>query len=146
MKALMGWTGSDGQRPEVKLALMRAQSAALSRQIPLLYSILTVDAASACFTFAGKAPWQWAILFPAILILGCTIRMVIWIRRRDDNASGATLERRFVGTTVLAVVLAILFVIWTLVLYQYGDAEMRGQVAGTFGITAICCIYCFCRA
>ena len=135
-------TGVARSSREVRLALLRAQSSAFTRQVPLLYSILCVDAATLSYTHIGKAPWQLSILVPGLLIAGCLLRMLVWLKRQSADMSLEAVTRQFAVTTLLAPVLGLLFISWTFSLYPYGDAAMRGQVAATFAITATCNIYC----
>lgn len=62
--------------------LLRAQLAALSRMIPLLYFILVANAWVLAATFLGKAP-DWLSVYVALALSAvCALRLVQWWRRR----------------------------------------------------------------
>ena len=61
--------------------LMDAQLAAFSRQVPLLYFILSVNSIALAFTHVGHAPMSLTVVFPGILVGACAIRCLIWLRR-----------------------------------------------------------------
>jgi predicted signal transduction protein with EAL and GGDEF domain len=63
--------------------LMGAQLAAFSRQVPLLYFILSVNSIALAFTHLGIAPTSLTVVFPGFLVGACAIRCLIWLRRRD---------------------------------------------------------------
>ncbi len=142
MPRILDWFGAGSRPQDVQLALMRAQHAAFSRQVPLLYLILAVDAIACAYTFAGKAPWSLSALAPALLVAGCAVRIAIWLHRRRQAPDDSTLRRRLIAMTGMTFLFAVLFVVWVIALYDYGDAAMRGQLVGAFGVTTIICIYC----
>jgi predicted signal transduction protein with EAL and GGDEF domain len=54
--------------------LMGAQLAAFSRQVPLLYFILSVNSVALAFTHLGIAPTSLTVAFPGVLVGACAIR------------------------------------------------------------------------
>jgi predicted signal transduction protein with EAL and GGDEF domain len=62
--------------------LMDAQLAAFSRQVPLLYFILSVNSIALAFTHLGVAPISLTIVLPGLLVGACAIRCLVWLRRR----------------------------------------------------------------
>jgi predicted signal transduction protein with EAL and GGDEF domain len=78
--------------------LMGAQLAAFSRQVPLLYFILSVNSIALAFTHFGIAPPSLTVAFPGFLVGACAIRCLIWLRRRDravePKAAARTLRWR----------------------------------------------------
>jgi len=79
--------------------LMGAQLAAFSRQVPLLYFILSVNSVALAFTHLGVAPTSLTVAFPGVLVGACAIRCLIWLRRRDrvvePKAAARTFGRRW---------------------------------------------------
>ena len=142
MRRFIEWAIASGETPQTRVAILRAQSASFSSKVPVLYAILCIDAATIMLTHAGVAPPFWAIVVPGLLILGCFVRMGVWISRRRKPVSVAVGERRVLGTMAITSALCVLYVGWALALCAYGDTAMRGQVAATFGVTSIFCIYC----
>ncbi len=132
----------ESDRP-TRLKMLRAQTTALSKQVPLLYFIICIDAATLSYTHIGKAPWALSVLVPGVLIFVCLLRMSIWISRKQNyEITQEIAKRRLTTTTILAPVIGVLFMAWIIALYQYGDASMRDQVIATFAMSVIGCIYC----
>lgn len=127
-----------GQHP-----LCVAQYLRLRDHIPPLYGLLSINAAILAFTHRNVAPAWLVYTLPALLILACVIRMLMWMRpvTRDDlDPEVAT--RRMRRTLGVAVVMAIGFVAWSLVLDQYGGPYEHGHVAVFVAVTVLGCVFC----
>ena len=61
------------------MTLVRAQYAAFSRQIPLLYFILVTNTLSGIFTFASQAPTWIAVWVPLVICAICVVRAIWFI-------------------------------------------------------------------
>ena len=124
--------------PEVILAQYRD----LTRQIPLLYSLLIVNTAAVAFTHRHFAPPFLTYVMPAGLCAVSLFRMVKWVFHRkgevDVHAARAQLKRSiiFSGCYGLTAVL------WALSLAHYGGPYEQGHVALYISITVIACIFC----
>lgn len=122
--------------------LVGAQLAAFTRQVPLLYFILSVNSVALAFTHYGLAPFGLTVVFPGVLVAACVLRCLIWLSRRnraiDPKAAAHTLR-----TTVgLGGVLGFAFLMWALSLFPYGDASRNGHILFFVGITVVSCIFC----
>jgi len=122
--------------------LVRAQYAAFSKQIPLLYFILITNSLAICYAFYGVAPNYLSLYIPGVLCLFCASRFIFWIAHDADRVSDERAYRLLQQVNKLAVVLAVFFTAWGLLLYPYGDAHLRGQVAFYIAVTVIGCIFC----
>src|SRR3954452_13057512 len=89
--------------------LMEAQLAAFSRQVPLLYFILSVNSIALAFTHYGIAPVSMTVVFPGILVGACAIRCLIWLRRRDRAVESRIAARTLRSTVLLGGILGIAF-------------------------------------
>jgi diguanylate cyclase (GGDEF)-like protein len=122
--------------------LVLSQQAALSRQIPLLYTILIANATSLAITHARTAPALLTWDVPAVLLIICAIRLVSWLRSRGQEISAeqaiVQLRRTMLGVGVLGVA----FTAWALCMFPYGDAYAQCHVAFYTAITVITCIFC----
>jgi diguanylate cyclase (GGDEF)-like protein len=122
--------------------LARSQLAAFSKQIPLLYAILTVNALGLAATHAKTAPLPLTIGVPLCLCLMCCARGIYWLRldvsalTGDQAITSLRTTMRFVGFLGMA------FCAWSLSLYPYGDAYAKCHVAFYMSITLISCILC----
>jgi diguanylate cyclase (GGDEF)-like protein len=126
------------ERPE----LLIAQATAFSRQVPMLYVVVLVNALALAFTHFGSAPKLLTIGGPLVLTLGSSWRMIGWWRLRDQAMDHARASKMLGGTLFSASVMAIAFTVWSLSLYGYGDAYQKAHVAFYMAITVIACIFC----
>ena len=98
--------------------LMDAQLAAFSRQIPLLYFILSVNSIALAFTHLGHAPTILTIVFPGALVGACAIRCLIWLRRRDRAVEPKAAAQTLQATVLLGGALGFAFLAWALSLFR----------------------------
>lgn len=132
------WLWLSDHSPEVIQAKFRA----LQRQIPLLYALLMVNAAAVSYTHYDLAPKSLGIALLVPLILVCSIRMVVWVRRRSLELEPEVARRQLRKTIVLAAILAAAHIAWSLALDGYGGPIERGHLALFIAITVIGCIFC----
>jgi diguanylate cyclase (GGDEF)-like protein len=120
---------------------MHSQVKALSAQVPLLYFITLVNTVAVAWTHYGSAPESLTVGFPALVLVGCVARGWTWMRMHGgvSDAEAASALRK---TVVAAVAFGVALLVWSLVLYQYGDAYAQGHVVFFMGITVISCIFC----
>lgn len=122
--------------------LMDAQLAAFSRQVPLLYFILSVNSIALAFTHFGVAPISLTVVFPGILVGACAVRCLIWLRRHGRTVEPEQAARTLRATVVLGGVLGFAFLAWALSLFPYGDTSRHGHILFFVGITVVSCIFC----
>src|SRR5215213_5307504 len=122
--------------------LLGAQLASFSRQVPLLYFILSVNSVALAFTHHGVAPLSMTIVFPGILVGACALRCLIWLRRRDRAVEPKAAARTLRSTVVLGGTLGLAFLAWALSLFPYGDTARNGHILFFVGITVVSCIFC----
>ncbi|NIY76256.1 EAL domain-containing protein [Thalassospira sp. HF15] len=125
-----------------KPELLRAQVGALSRQIPFLYMLLLANAVALAYTHYGSAP-DWMTIY-SVIVLGtiCIVRAIAWDRAKIDVDDIDACIRHLKRIRVLAVVIAVLFTVWAITMFGYGDAYQRGHVAYFISITVVGCIFC----
>ncbi len=122
--------------------MLGAQLAAFSRQVPLLYFILSVNSIALAFTHHGVAPVSMTIVFPGILVGACALRCLIWLRRRDRAVEPKAAARTLRSTVLLGGILGLAFLAWALSLFPYGDTASNGHILFFVGITVVSCIFC----
>jgi diguanylate cyclase (GGDEF)-like protein len=122
--------------------LIDAQLAAFSRQVPLLYFILSVNSIALAVTHLGLAPVGLTVVFPGILVSACAIRCLIWLSRRGRVIEPKAAVRTLRSTVVLGAVLGFAFLVWALSLFPYGDPSRHGHILFFVGITVVSCIFC----
>lgn len=121
--------------------LMRAQYAALSRQLPGMYFILLVNTWALVATHITLAPAWLTLVTPTVLTLVGVSRSVFWWRQRARQLDDASIHRVLRRTNALSFPVAIGFALWALTLYPYGDEYAKAHVAFYMAITVIACIF-----
>lgn len=118
------------------------QLSKLSRQLPLLYVLLIIDALAVAYTHQGVAPFLLSVGVPIALCALCGFRALYWThyRRCDSTPMEALSHLRRI--TLSASVLAVAFVTWALALDSYGGPYEQGHIAFFVAITVIGCIFC----
>ncbi|HJZ21910.1 MAG TPA: EAL domain-containing protein, partial [Bradyrhizobium sp.] len=123
-------------------SLIQAQVKALSRQVPLLFFICTVNALAVAYTHYGVAPAVLTIGGPILITIGCCTRGWIWARASYRPVSDAEATSLLKMMTNVGPISAAMMVVWGLTLYQYGDPYAQGHVAFFMGVTIISCVFC----
>ncbi|MFH1805269.1 MAG: EAL domain-containing protein [Pseudomonadota bacterium] len=122
--------------------LIRAQVSALSRQIPLMYFLLTANALALSYTHYGAASDTMTIVIPAILSVVFFCRAIVWIKagdRVEDLAADIMQLRRI---RLVALIISVISSVWAVNLFSYGDPYQQGHVAYSMSITVVGCILC----
>jgi len=122
-------------------ALLRAQIAAFSKQVPVLYVLLSVNAMALAYTFWGVAPLA-LVAAPIPLIVLSVFRLVVWARRRHLTPAPAEAERLLRTTVLLGPAIGFAFLIWALALHDYGTSVQQAHVIVFVGLTVVSCIFC----
>ena len=128
--------------PDDEPNVLVAQARALSRQVPILHTILSLDAMGVAYTHYGVAPDGLTILPLAVLLSACAGRVLIWSRTHHHAIGPEEALRRLRGTNRLAAILGSGFAIWAILLTRYGDAATNLHVLYFLSITMIACISC----
>jgi diguanylate cyclase (GGDEF)-like protein len=128
--------------PTGNAELSRAQHEAFTKQVPLLYLLLTSNTIAVAISFAGVAPLWLNVSMPAMLCLMCALRLVKWLHRSRQLPTDDMILKQLQETNRLAFVIAAAFTMWGLIIYGYGDAYARGHIAFYMAVTVIGCIFC----
>ncbi|WP_082477436.1 EAL domain-containing protein [Rhizobium sp. Leaf371] len=138
LRALFSIFGVQGDDPD----LVKAQYAAFSKQIPLMYFILLVNSWGLAATHIAIAPAFLTIYIPAFLTLVCAVRILYWWIEGLRPTANLDALRALRKANALSWVLAAAFAAWGLCLAPYGEMLHRSHVAFYMGITVIGCIFC----
>ena len=130
--------------PGDDMGLVRAQFAAFSKQVPLLYFILVTSCLATAYTYTRFAPAWLSVYIPGVLAIFCSIRCLWWLRVRvHGRVLGDTYILKHMRVTrTVAPILTMGFTLWGLMLYQYGDGYAKGQVMFCMALTVIACVFC----
>ena len=126
----------------VSEGLAIAKHTELQKQVPLLYSVLCVNAVAVAYAYFHVAPLWMTVWVPFMLVSLSLARFVIWIRRRGEKVDGPAALRMLRHTTVLAAILASSYIAWSLGLNAYGDERQQMQIVVFIAITVVGCIFC----
>lgn len=122
--------------------LLQAQCAALSRGIPLMYFILVANAWALSVVFFDRAPVWLSIDVALFLSVICTVRLIVWWRRKHLVLTDAQAVRELRRTNVLAGALSASFCGWGFALFPYGGAYEQGHVAFFLAVTMLGAMLC----
>jgi len=122
--------------------LLRAQFDAFVRQVPLLYFMLACNAMALAIAFQPFGHLWVTGLFPFILSSFSVMRGIWWWRRRLSVFTTAQITQYITRTSLLAVVMAVAFIAWALMLYPYGDDYARGHLTFFVALSTIGCVCC----
>jgi predicted signal transduction protein with EAL and GGDEF domain len=100
------------------IVLVRAQLDTFNKQVPLLYFMICVNAVLCAIGVAGTVPRLVGVYIPTALILLCVVRMVVWTRARTRVLTDQQARRRLAGLVKLGAAIGILYIGWSLVLYD----------------------------
>nr|WP_298379604.1 EAL domain-containing protein [uncultured Halomonas sp.] len=123
-------------------ALLHAQMKAFSKQVPLLYFILSINALTLAWNFHGMAPLMLTVIFPIFLTGICVLRVVVWLRSSGRQMSDKEAIWRLYGVVVAGDIIGIIYLVWTFALYSYGDAYTKSLAVLFVTITTISMIFC----
>lgn len=150
----MHMTGSAAQTPQADClvsqdagsgtrALPVEQFLRLRRQMPRMYLILAMNAATLAYTHHRLAPTWLTVYVSGVLIAVCGLRLLQWLRPIDTARITSDIATRMLRRTeFLASTLSVGFVSWALLLDQYGGADEHGHVTVFVAITVMGCIFC----
>lgn len=128
--------------PSHNAELLKAQFEVFSSQVPLMYSIVLVNAWALAFMFKSEAPVWLSVWIPAGLSLVCILRLLGWWRSRKVVPSPETARKALLRTNQFSFLLTIALATWALMLFPYGDSYARGNIAFFVGITGLGVIIC----
>jgi diguanylate cyclase (GGDEF)-like protein len=128
--------------PTDKPELMIAQAEAFSRQVPIMYLVVLVNACALAVTHLHSTPPLLTLGALGALFVVSVIRILAWWRARDQEMTPARAEKLLKSTMVAAAILGVGFASWSLALTPYGDGFEKTHVAFFMAITVIACIFC----
>jgi diguanylate cyclase (GGDEF)-like protein len=127
--------------------VLLAQAEAFKARVPILYAILIINTVTLAYTHHGIAPDAITIFAPGAIIAVMFVRLLHWNKLQKIQLSVAQARTTIRSTTVIAGVLAVLLLCWSLAMLHYGgpppgagQMSTKGHVVLYVGLTVICCI------
>ncbi len=124
------------------LELARQQFREFIDQVPLLYLILSWNAAAVLFTYSQFEVPAAGLLFPIGLSVIATVRGIWWSRRKNLHFADTEILRQIGTTSWLAVFMSTAFTAWGLFLYPYGDDHAQGHLTFFLALAQISAVFC----
>ncbi|KVV37716.1 histidine kinase [Burkholderia ubonensis] len=121
--------------------LLAAQYRVFAGQLPVMYLILISSTWSLAVTHLGSAPTWLTVAVPCAMTLASLVRLLHWRRARLLDPTPETVLRALTFTNRLVIPIALTFTTWALLLFPYGDAWQKAQVAFYMAITLIGCVF-----
>ncbi|OJA79688.1 histidine kinase [Burkholderia ubonensis] len=121
--------------------LLAAQYRVFAGQLPVMYLILISSTWSLAVTHLGSAPTWLTVAVPCAMTLASLVRLLHWRRARLLDPTPETVSRALTFTNRLVIPIALTFTTWALLLFPYGDAWQKAQVAFYMAITLIGCVF-----
>ena len=123
--------------PSGDAELLKAQFEVFSSQVPLMYSIVLINAWALAYMFYPTTPVWLSFWIPFGLSLICVARLVGWWRSRHISPSSEAAQEALRRTVKLSFLLTAALAVWALSLFPYGDAYSRGNIAFFIAITGL---------
>ncbi|OJA41067.1 histidine kinase [Burkholderia ubonensis] len=121
--------------------LLAAQYRVFAGQLPVMYLILISSTWSLAVTHLGSSPTWLTVAAPCAMTLASLVRLLHWRRARLLAPTPETVSRALTFTNRLVIPIALTFTTWALLLFPYGDAWQKAQVAFYMAITLIGCVF-----
>lgn len=122
--------------------LNRARFRALSRQLPLMYGILSINTLAVALTHMDVAPAFQAIVMPVVVLLFAALRTIRFLEVRHRSLSDAEVLRGLRQTLWLTFPTGVIICVWSLSFYQFGDDLRHAQIVFFIGVTLLTCAFC----
>lgn len=127
----------EADKPE----LVQSQISALSRQVPILYTVLALNTLLVGFMHADRAPLLLTIVIPVLTTIVAIVRGYGWAKLQFPLSHEMAIAR-LRSTLFLSGLLGAGLSIWGLILFSYDDAAHRLHTAFYISMTVIPCIFC----
>lgn len=122
--------------------LNRERFKALTRQMPLMYGILTINMFGMAITHFGTAPFFLTIVMPALMLAFTIWRTRFFVRARRMAYTDAEIIKKLRWTILSMAPAGALVAGWGMAFLPYGDADQNAQALFFNGVTSISCAFC----
>lgn len=123
--------------PAESPALLVAQYRVFAGQLPGMYLILIASTWSLALTHREVAPAWLTIAVPVVMTLGALVRLRYWHNARNKEPVPAVVRHALARTSWLVAPIAVVMTAWAFLMFQYGDAWQKAQVAFYLAVTVI---------
>lgn len=124
-----------------KPELLRMQLDAMSRQIPLVYLIVSVNVVGVAVAFYGDAPDLLTIWTPLVGVSLFLLRSIAWWRSPKTFQTPELALKELNRVSILMAGSALALSSWCVLLFPYGDAFQQSHIAFFISVTLIGTIF-----
>ncbi len=124
------------------MELAHSQVFAFQTQIPLMYFIVSTNAAVLAINYYDQAPTVLTVLVPFLLFVLCAYRFFAWRKSRGYKLTFAQAQATIHRTGFLAFFIGAAFIVWSLVLVPNGNTYMQMHAVFFILITTLFCLLC----
>lgn len=122
--------------------LLKAQGAAFSRLVPLLYVMLLANGWILATTYFNKAPLWLTIYAAAAMTVLCVTRLLMWWRIKKVAGTGERVVRELRRTNIMMMFNGVVLPGWALMLIPYGGIVEQFHVALFLTLSMIGSMFC----
>ena len=136
-----GGRGS-GLAESIKNDILVTEYRQLGQQIPVLYLTVAITSIAAAVASQGDFPLAYRVVAPCLVVIVCTARLIVWMRRQGRAVTLAEAQRNLRGTSATTMGLAAFAGAWS-VLSFYETALSHRAFVPIFGLLAtFAAVYC----
>lgn len=121
--------------------LLKAQYHAIARQLPMMYLILLSNTWAVATTHLEHAPLWLAVGIPVLLTGVIIMRVLHWWKSRNADPTPAVARQAFRHVNYIAFGVVSSLVIWSFLLFEYGDAYTQSHLAFYMAMTMVSCLF-----
>ena len=122
--------------------LNRARYRALSRQLPIMYGILTINMLVVSYTHMTIAPLLYTVIVPFFVLCFSILRTAKYVRLRNRSVSDDEVLKGLRQTNMLVAPTGFFMCWWGLSFYKYGSDLHHAQIVFFIGVTLLSCAFC----
>lgn len=108
--------------------------------MPVLYLVAMANTGTVALSHRGIVPMYLTDIIAPIIIVGCLLRMLFWVRSRNLVLNDRQVSAAARRATIVGGFIGVVFLVWLVALWVYGTVESRAHVALSIGITGIAAI------
>lgn len=121
--------------------LVRARHRVLTGQMPVIYFIILSSTWVNATTYMAVTPFWLATGIPALLTVICTLHLHHWLKSRHVDPALEKALAALEKVNYLAFGISAVLIVWSFLLFPYGDAYARSYLAFYIAIIGICCFF-----
>ncbi|MGB3626345.1 MAG: EAL domain-containing protein, partial [Henriciella sp.] len=122
--------------------LNRERFKALTKQMPLMYGILTINVVGLAATHYSTAPLFLSVILPIVILAYTISRVRFYVSARSQTYSDEAINRKLKWTIFSMAPAGALVAGWGMAFLPYGDPDQNAQALFFNAVTCIACAVC----